>query len=140
MTPDFANPKVAAAFDVADPVARDGLMALRQLIFDTAVQTPETGGVEEALRWGQPAYLTRQRETGSTLRIGIPKGARFALFVHCQSQLIPEFIRTFPAWDRLEGTRAVLFDDPAEVDPVRHGWLVRRALTYHIRPLLQADL
>lgn len=139
MRKPFASPKVEAAFDVADPVARAGLLALRQLIFDTAAQTPEVGGVEEALRWGQPAYLTRQRETGSTLRLGIPKSARFALFVHCQSQLIPEFIRMFPAWDRIEGTRAVLFDDPAEVEPIRHGWLIRRALTYHIRPLLPTD-
>ena len=138
MMQPFASVRVAAAFNVADPLARVGLLTLRQLILDTAALTPEAGRVEEALRWGQPAYLTPERKSGSTLRLGIPKNARFALFVHCQSQLIPEFITVFPAWDRLEGTRAVLFDDPAEVEPIRHGWLIKRALTYHIRAPLGA--
>ncbi|UWQ32924.1 DUF1801 domain-containing protein [Leisingera sp. M527] len=137
MTPPFANPGIEAAFDVLDPQARAGLLVLRRLIFDTAAQTPEAGRIEEALRWGQPAYLTAERKTGTTLRLGVPKGARFALFVHCQSRLIPEFASAFPAWDRFEGTRAVLFNDPAEVEPLRHGWLIKRALTYRIRPPLE---
>lgn len=112
-------------------------MRLRSLIFETAAQTPEAGQVAEVLRWGQPSYITPATKMGSTIRLGVPKAARFALFVHCQSRLIPEFFAAFPAWDRLEGTRAVLFNDPAEVEPVRHGWLINRALTYHIRPPLQ---
>ncbi|MBQ4825578.1 DUF1801 domain-containing protein [Leisingera sp. HS039] len=137
MTPPFASPGIEAAFDVLDPQARAGLLALRGLIFDTAAQSPEAGRIEEALRWGQPSYLTPERKTGTTLRLGVPKGARFALFVHCQSRLIPEFAAAFPAWDRFEGTRAVLFNDPAEVEPIRHGWLIKRALTYRIRPPLE---
>ncbi|MFY0308575.1 DUF1801 domain-containing protein [Leisingera sp. D0M16] len=137
MIPPFASPDIEAAFDVPDRQARAGLLALRQLIFDTAAQTPEAGRVEEALRWGQPSYLTPESKTGSTIRLGVPKGARFALFVHCQSKLIPEFAAAFPAWDRFEGTRAVLFNDPQEVEPIRHGWLIKRALTYRIRPPLE---
>ncbi|QDI77449.1 MULTISPECIES: DUF1801 domain-containing protein [Leisingera] len=137
MIPPFASPDIEAAFDVPDVQARAGLLALRRLIFDTAAQTPEAGRIEEALRWGQPSYLTPESRTGSTIRLGIPKGARFALFVHCQSRLIPEFAAAFPAWDRFEGTRAVLFNNPREVEPVRHGWLIKRALTYRIRPPLE---
>ncbi|UWQ24848.1 DUF1801 domain-containing protein [Leisingera aquaemixtae] len=137
MIPPFASPDIEAAFDVPDGQARAGLLALRRLIFDTAAQTPEAGRIEEVLRWGQPSYLTPETGTGSTIRLGIPKGARFALFVHCQSRLIPEFAAAFPAWDRFEGTRAVLFNHPREVEPVRHGWLVKRALTYRIRPPLE---
>ncbi|EDZ47053.1 conserved hypothetical protein [Rhodobacterales bacterium Y4I] len=137
MIPPFASPDIEAAFDVPDGQDRAGLLALRQLIFDTAAQTPEAGRIEEALRWGQPSYLTPESRTGSTIRLGIPQGARFALFVHCQSRLIPEFAAAFPAWDRFEGTRAVLFNDPREVEPVRHGWLIKRALTYRIRPPLE---
>ncbi|UWQ45745.1 DUF1801 domain-containing protein [Leisingera aquaemixtae] len=137
MIPPFASPDIEAAFDVPDVKARAGLLALRRLIFDTAAQTPEAGRIEEALRWGQPSYLTPETGTGSAIRLGIPKGARFALFVHCQSRLIPEFAAAFPAWDRFEGTRAVLFNNPREVEPVRHGWLIKRALTYRIRPPLE---
>jgi len=129
----FASAKVEQAFALDDVEARCGLLALRALILDTAAKLPAVGQIEETLRWGQPAYLTPDSKSGSTLRLGVPKAARFGLFVHCQSQLIPEFITTFPAWDRVEGTRAVLFDHANEVEPLRHGWLIKRALTYHIR-------
>ncbi|PCJ07210.1 MAG: hypothetical protein COB16_12090 [Rhodobacteraceae bacterium] len=133
MTYPFASAKVEQAFDLDDAEARRGLLALRALIFDIAAELPAVGRVEETLRWGQPAYLTPDSKSGSTLRLGVPKGARFGVFVHCQSQLIPEYLTTFPAWDRVEGTRAVLFDRASEVEPLRHGWLIKRALTYHIR-------
>ena len=129
----FASAKVEEVFDLKDEEARRGLLALRELIFETAAENPAVGRVEETLRWGQPAYLTPDSKSGSTLRLGVPKGARFGLFVHCQSRLIPEYLVTFPAWDRVEGTRAVLFDHPDEVERIRHGWLIKRALTYHIR-------
>ncbi|MGR3761377.1 DUF1801 domain-containing protein [Roseobacteraceae bacterium NS-SX3] len=138
MTPPFSSSAVEAAFAVPDPLARDGLLALRRLILETAASTPEAGRIEEALRWGQPAYLTPETKSGSTIRLGVPKGARFALFVHCQTRLIPEFAAAYPAWDRFESTRAVLFEHPREIEPMRHGWLIRRALIYHIRPPLEA--
>jgi hypothetical protein len=133
MTYPFASAKIEKAFDLEDVEARRGLLALRTLIFNIATELPSVGRVEEALRWGQPAYLTPDSKSGSTLRLGVPKGARFGMFVHCQSRLIPEYLVTFPAWDRVEGTRAVVFDHPDEVEPLRHGWLIKRALTYHIR-------
>ncbi|NVK14611.1 MAG: DUF1801 domain-containing protein [Rhodobacteraceae bacterium] len=133
MTTAFAYPEIEAAFAVSDPLAREGLLRLRQLVFETAAATPAAGRVQEVLRWGQASYVTPDTKTGSTVRLGVPKGARFALFVHCQSRLIPEFASAFPAWDRFEGTRAVLFDDPRDVEPLRHGWLIKRALTYRIR-------
>ncbi|WP_323776044.1 DUF1801 domain-containing protein [Leisingera sp.] len=137
MKPACSPAEIEAAFAVPDPLAREGLLRLRQLIVKTASETPEAGRVEEVLRWGQPSYITPETKTGSTIRLGVPKDARFALFVHCQSRLIPEFAAAFPAWDRFEGTRAVLFNDPAEVEPIRHGWLIKRALTYRIRPPLK---
>lgn len=129
----FASAKIEQAFDPGDPEARKGLLALRALIFDVAAEFPAVGPVEEALRWGQPAYLTPETKSGSTIRLGVPKGARFGLFVHCQSRLIPEYLTMYPAWDRVEGTRALLFDHANEVEPMRHGWLIKRALTYHIQ-------
>lgn len=133
MTYPFACAKVEQAFDLDDAEARRGLLVLRALIFDVAAELPAVGRIEETLRWGQPSYITPESKSGSTLRLGVPKGARFGVFVHCQSQLIPEYLTTFPAWDRVEGTRAVLFDRPSEIEPLRHGWLIKRALTYHIR-------
>ncbi|WP_425044817.1 DUF1801 domain-containing protein [Primorskyibacter sp. S87] len=122
----YSSQQVAEVFESSPAGARAGMLRLRQLILDTAEELSEQ--VEETLRWGQPAYIAKK---GSTLRVGTSKHAAFALFVHCQSRLIDDLRATFPGADRLEGNRAVLFDDPTEIDPERHGWLVARALTYH---------
>lgn len=132
MTRSFTSDTVANAFDAIDHQARPGLLALRSLIFEVAAEAPQVGEIEEALRWGQPAYLTPFTKSGTTLRLGVPKAGGFALFVHCQTSLIPDYITAFPGQDRIEGTRAVLFDDPDQIDPMRHGWLIHRALTYHL--------
>jgi len=127
----FASDAVAAAFAALPPDAREGLLVLRALILSTGDDLPRIGRVQEALRWGQPAYLTPDSKSGTTIRLGVPKKARFALFVHCQTRLIADYITMFPGQDRIDGTRAILFDSAARIDPQRHGWLIRRALTYH---------
>ena len=122
-------PDVQAAFEAAPQPTRDGMLALRELIFQVAASMPEAGPVTEALRWGQPAYLAPK---GSTLRLGKPKGAVFALFVHCQSRLIPEF-RDGPGMGmRFEGTRAVLFENVSDLKGAPIEPLVRHALTYRL--------
>lgn len=123
---------VAPAFDVPDAAARQGLLALREMILDEAGHLPQIGRVEEALRWGQPAYLTPDTKAGSSLRLGVPRTGGFGLYVHCRTTLIADYKEMFPHKDRIEGTRAVLFDDPAELSPDRQRWLIRRALTYHL--------
>ncbi|WP_170401060.1 DUF1801 domain-containing protein [Ruegeria arenilitoris] len=128
MTP-FDDPKVAAAYDALPKETRAGALVLRELIFDTAASLPHAQPLQEALRWGQPAYLAPK---GSTIRIGTHKSASFALFVHCQSRLMGDFTSAFPGEDRLDGNRAILFDNPDQIDPTRHGWLIARALTYHL--------
>jgi len=130
MTHPFTCDRIAAAFDLPDEKARAGLLALRDLILETAGALPDIGPVEEALRWGQPSYISRK---GTPLRLGVPKSGRFGLFVHCQSRVIPNYLERYPAWDRIEGTRALLFDRPDQIEPLRHGWLIRHALTYKVK-------
>ncbi len=125
----FEDPAVAAAFEAFPADTRSGVLALRDLILETAETLPMAHPLEEALRWGQPAYLAPK---GSTIRLGGHKSARFALFVHCQSRLMGDFTSTFPGEDRIEGNRAILFDAPDQIDKTRHGWIIARALTYHL--------
>jgi Domain of unknown function (DU1801) len=132
MTRAFSSDKVAAAFDAAAPTAREGMLILRSLIFETADELPRIGRLEEALRWGQPAYLTPDRKAATTIRLGVPKTGGFAIFVHCGTSLIADYSILYKNLDRIEGTRAILFTAPDQVDPLRHGWLIRRALTYHL--------
>ncbi len=125
----FDDPAVEAVFDGFSPDTRTGVMALRDLILDTADTLPSAQPLQEALRWGQPAYLAPR---GSTIRLGAHKSAAFALFVHCQSRLMGDFTSAFPNEDRIDGSRAILFDSPGQIDETRHGWLIARALTYHL--------
>ena len=52
------NPAVAAKFQSYPLSMRTKLMALRELILETAADTAEVGEIEETLKWGEPAYLT----------------------------------------------------------------------------------
>ncbi|MFT5341256.1 MAG: hypothetical protein ACI9BH_000466 [Paracoccaceae bacterium] len=133
MTRQFAWADIKAAFDIPDTQAREGLLALRDLVFDVADDLPQTGRITEALRWGQPSYLTPETKSGSTLRLGIPKSGGFALFVHCQTTLISDYRAAFHSAKNIEGKRAILFKKAAEIDPNRARWLIRRSLTYHLK-------
>jgi hypothetical protein len=44
----------------------------------------------EALKWGQPSYLTPQSQSGSTIRIDQvkPEAGQRAVYFHCQTNLV----------------------------------------------------
>src|SRR5438445_2223082 len=87
----FADPAVEAVFRAYPDGVRKRLLALRRLIFDTAVATIGVGRIEETLKWGQPSYLTVNPRSGSTIRIDqVPPGG-YALYVHCQTNLVATF-------------------------------------------------
>ncbi|MFS4581523.1 DUF1801 domain-containing protein [Phaeobacter sp. C3_T13_0] len=127
----FASAEISTVFEQTPPETRDGLLRLRDLIFEVADNDPSVGPVTETLKWGQPSYVAARTGLGTPLRLGQSKQARFALMVHCQSRVIVNFSDRYPAWDKFDGTRAVLFDKVEDVEPLRHGWLIHHALTYH---------
>lgn len=129
MAEPFADRAVEAAFAAFPDHARAALVNLRALIFATAGEIG-AGPVEEALRWGQPAYLAPQ---GSTLRLGIAKTGEAALFVNCRTTLIEDFRPLAPAGSRFEGSRAILFDGPDGIDAAALSVLIARALSWHRR-------
>ncbi|MCY1033268.1 DUF1801 domain-containing protein [Corallococcus sp. BB11-1] len=108
-------------------------MFLRQLIHDTAAETEGVGELEEALRWGEPSFLTTQSKSGSLIRINTKDAAgdRYAVFFHCQTKLVPTFRKLYPRAFTFEGDRALVFgvDDPVPVEALRD--CIRMALTYH---------
>ena len=122
---EFENANVAAAFAAFPDEVRARLLGLRARI--VAVALAEGIQLEEALRWGQPAYLAPK---GSTLRLGAPKSGGFALYTHCQTSLMDDFRALCPTLS-YEGNRAVHFaledEPPAAID-----LLIRAALTYHM--------
>lgn len=126
---DFEDEAVAAVFAGFPTVERAGLMALRARIF-TVAEAEAVGPLEEVLRWGQPAYLTK-RKAGSTIRLGVLKAGGYAIYTHCQTSIISDFRVVAPDLD-FEGNRAVRFEAGAAPPLDALDFLIRRALTYHL--------
>ncbi|MEM1274064.1 MAG: DUF1801 domain-containing protein [Pseudomonadota bacterium] len=129
----MSNAKVAAVFAQFSQAVRPGLLRLRDLIFDTAATTPGVGALEETLKWGQPAYLTPQTKSGTTIRLGVPKTGGFALYVHCQTSIIAEARALFSDTLRYEGNRAIHFDTRSALPTDVLRLVIARALTYHLQ-------
>jgi hypothetical protein len=129
----FNNSAVAEVFNHYPPTARRKLMTLRELIFQTAASTTGVGEIEETLKWGEPAYLTTKSKSGSTIRIDWKQSnpSHYAMYFHCQTNLVETFRTLFPEEFVFEGNRAIVFDiseDPA-TDSV--SFCIAAALSYH---------
>ncbi len=110
MTKQLHDPKLVSAYNLFEDELRPHLLALRQLIFETAATIRDCGEVIESLKWGQPSYATVNPKSGTPIRLGVPKSSPgcYALFVPCQTKLI-ETIREIYRDDFLyEGNRAVI--------------------------------
>lgn len=131
--PVIDNPKVAAVFRSYPRGVAAKLLTLRRLILDVASATAGVGEVHEALRWGQPSYLTARPRTGSTIRIDRVRSSpgRYAMYFHCRTTLVDTFRRRYPDTFRYEGNRAIVFDasDRVPVGALRR--CIALALTYH---------
>ena len=124
--------EVTAVFEKYPDPIRQQLLALRQLILETAVATPGVGEIVETLKWGQPSYLTVKPKSGTPVRIdahNVQLG-QIGLYVHCQTSLIDTFRQLYPSLS-YEGNRAIILDiqAPLPVEPL--GDCIERALTYH---------
>ena len=124
---------VAQAFAAYPPRMRRKLLALRQLIFDTAATTDGVGQIEETLKWGEPAYLTAKSKSGSTIRIAWKKShpSQYAMYFHCQTNLIETFRTLFPNKFKFEGNRSIVFNENDDVPIEALSFCVAAALTYH---------
>ncbi len=131
----FKDAGVSKAFEAYPPSVRSKLKALRQLIFDTAAATEGVGKIEEALKWGEPAYLTAESKSGSTIRIGWRKlnPSQYAMYFHCQTTLVHSFRKLFPDDFKYEGNRAIVFEGKSAPPLRKLSTCIAAALTYHRR-------
>ncbi|WP_392695812.1 DUF1801 domain-containing protein [Bradyrhizobium sp. RDI18] len=125
---------VEAVFEAYPNPVRAKLLALRRLIFDTARTTEGVGALEEALKWGQPSYLTTESKSGSTIRIDQVKdeAGRYAVHFHCQTDLVETFRELYPEL-RYGGNRSILLDAGDKLPEAALRHCVALALTYHAR-------
>ena len=128
------SPAVAAVFERYPPKPRRKLLALRKLILETAAATDGVGPIEETLKWGEPAYLTSQSKSGSTIRIDWKESAphQYAMYFHCRTTLVEDFRRMFPDTFSFEGNRSIVFDENERVPKGPLSACIAAALTYHL--------
>jgi uncharacterized protein DUF1801 len=125
---------VDATFGAYPKPVKAKLLALRRLIFDTAKITRGVGALEEALKWGQPSYLTLETKSGSTVRIDQVKATpgQYAVYFHCQTDLVETFRELYPKLS-YSGNRAILLDAAEKLPEAELRHCVALALTYHLR-------
>jgi hypothetical protein len=126
--------EVAAVFKAYPKRVADKLLAIRQLIFDTAARTIGVGELEETLKWGQPSYLTTNSKSGSTIRIDSVKANEgyYAIYFHCQTTLVDTFRRLYPRQFTYGGNRSILFHVSDDVHAEELSHCISLALTYHL--------
>lgn len=127
--------KISGGFDNYPAKLRGKLRALRRLILNTAAKIEGVGPLEETLKWGQPSFLTAQSKSGSTIRIDRVKGSdeKYAVYFHCQTDLVPTFRELYPKQFAYEGNRAVILDANKRPDEKALAHCIALALTYHLR-------
>ena len=129
------SPAVAATFDGYPSNPRQSLLKLRKLIFEVAAETPGVGTLEETLKWGEPAYLTTDTKSGSTVRIAWKKSKpdQYSMYFICTTNLVETFRSMFPRDFQFEGNRAINFsvNDAVPEDALR--FCIAAALTHRLR-------
>lgn len=124
-------PDVTAVFASYPRSIQTRLTDLRTLIFEVAARE-DVGTITETLKWGEPAYLTSQSKSGSTLRMGWKAAApeQYALYFNCQTTLVDTFRTLFPEL-RFDGNRAILLDASSEPPMDSLAVCIAATLTYH---------
>jgi hypothetical protein len=134
-TARIANQEVARVFASYPVKVRSRLMQLRKLILETATELPEVGVLEETLKWNEPAYLTTQSKSGSTIRINrlSDSDSKYAMYFNCKTNLVDSFRSLFPTAFVYRGDRAIEFDLTGKVPIAELKICIAMALTYHLK-------
>jgi Domain of unknown function (DU1801) len=117
------------------PQVQARLKELRQLVLETAAKTDGVGRIEEALKWGQPSFLTLETGSGSTIRIdGLrSEPEKLAVYFHCQSGLIETFKNHYGTALTFEGNRSIVLDAKLALPNEALAHCISLALTHHLR-------
>jgi hypothetical protein len=128
-------PEVAAAFDAFAPTQRQTLLALRDIVLETAADHPWIGELDEGPKWGEPAYRPRRTRTGTTVRLGVSakSPAACAIFVNCKTSLLATYRDLYPGVFGFEGDRALILPAGETLPAAAVSHCISLALTYHMQ-------
>jgi hypothetical protein len=109
------------------------LLQVRDLIFATAAAHDNVGRLTETLKWGEPAYLTDETGSGSTIRLGRLKDSEHAaILFNCKTTLVDTFRERFPDQFEYRQTRALLLPVAGKLQRQELSVCLSLALTYHL--------
>jgi hypothetical protein len=125
-----SRPGVDTVFESFPEAARKKLLELRRLIVETAVELEAVSNLEEALKWGEPSYLTK---IGSTIRIGWKedKPDQYAMYFTCTTSLVPAFRIVYNGVSEFEGNRAIILKIDGRLPEPIIKKCIEAGLTYH---------
>ncbi|MCB0355684.1 MAG: TfoX/Sxy family DNA transformation protein [Bdellovibrionales bacterium] len=132
----ISNNQVVNVFNGYPSAFRKKLKELRKLILETSKDLPETEGIEETLKWGEPSYQPKKKNVGTTVRIHWLKSKpeQYGIFFNCQTTLIAQFKKKYPGLFKYEGKRAIVFTLEDKVPDLELRNCIAMALSYHLRP------
>lgn len=125
---------INAAYERFETAQSDTLLKARALIFEVAREDKNIGELEEVLRWGEPAYITSKKKTGSTIRLAVEKqSGQPAIFFNCQTTLVEDMRSRFGTELTYSKNRAILL--PSLDDTIKSAlkFAIGAALSYHLR-------
>ena len=126
---------VSTAYGEFPEPARTQLLLLRDLIFEVASDNPSIGSIHETLKWGEPAYLTLDTKSGSTVRLASKPASPelCGIYLNCNTTLIADMRDIYPNDFSYCTNRAALVpaEQPPSKDTLSH--CLELALTYHAR-------
>ncbi len=135
---EFSCEEVASVFNMYPEPYKSKLLKLRELIFDVASQLgDEVGPVTEALRWGEPSYLTMQSKSGSTIRLAwhASKPNQYGMFLNCKTTLIADIKEIYGPIFNYGGNRSILFTENDVIPIPELSDCIAMALTYHLNKI-----
>jgi len=126
----ISDPKVKDVFDAYPKTAQKQLLHLRELVITTASEIDGLEKLEEALKWGEPGYLTKN---GSTVRMDWKekKPEQYTLYFKCTSSLVQTFKTVYKDKFKFEGKRAIVFQLNDKIPEKELKHCISLALTYH---------
>ena len=109
---------------------RDKMQFLRALVIETAEETAGVSELEERLKWGEPAFVTK---IGSTLRMDWKAKApnQYAMYFQCTSRLVETFKIVFDDKFQYEGNRAIVFRLRMAIPVMELKECIKASLMYH---------
>lgn len=105
---------------------------LKSLIEEAAAAQPQIGALEESVKWGQPSFTPKAKNTGSSVRIETREGSHALMFI-CTTGLVEEFRTLYGDTLQLEGKRAIVIPNGPLPDEAAIKHCIQLALTHKLR-------